>query len=210
MAAINSPYGPRLLAARRRNSLINMANGIRYSLSWAMTSFDPDADAHLDHLAGRMIVEATSASSPNVFSATGFARENISIIHQQRRTTNLAWALSRTGRVRPGSVVGIVGASFSGLMLAIILAMVDDAIVYLFEKDADILPRFRDKAHRHLSPLLNSRALGKRFDPVASSAAYRSPVFAWSAGRASDVASAWRTNSPTSPTDCRSFSFQRS
>ncbi|WP_448537695.1 hypothetical protein [Sphingobium yanoikuyae] len=145
----------------------------------------------LDDLAARMIAEATSTSSPNVLSASGYARENISIVHQQRRTTNLAWALSRTGRVSAGTVVGIVGASFSGLMLATILAMVDDAIVYLFEKEHEILPRFRDKAHRHLSPVLNSRALGKGFDPHATSPQYRSPVFAWAAGRASDVAAFW-------------------
>ena len=138
-----------------------------------------------------MIEEATSTRSPLILSATGFARENISIVHQQRRATNLAWALSRRGRVKAGSVVGVVGASFSGLMLATIIAMVDDAIVYVFEREKDILPRFRDKAHRHLSPVLNSRALGKGFDPEYSPAEYRSPIFAWRSGRASDVAAAW-------------------
>jgi hypothetical protein len=67
----------------------------------------------LDKLAAAMLAEATSTTSPHVLSATGFARENISIVHQQRRATNLAWALSRTRKVTPGSVVGIVGASFS-------------------------------------------------------------------------------------------------
>jgi hypothetical protein len=150
-----------------------------------------DVDGYLNDVARRMIDEATSVSGANILSATGFARENISIIHQQLRTTNLAWALNRLGRVGPGKVVGIVGGSFSGLMLAVILTMVDDVIVYVLEKENEILPRFRDKAHRHLSPVLNSRNLGKRFDPQFSSAEYRSPIFAWQSGRASDVANFW-------------------
>lgn len=39
-----------------------------------------------------MIAEATATESPNILSATGFARENISTLHQQIRATNLAWA----------------------------------------------------------------------------------------------------------------------
>lgn len=150
-----------------------------------------DEDARLDHIAQEMVDEATAESSPNILSASGFARENISIVHQQRRVTNLAWALSRLRRVQPGDVVGIVGGSFSGLMLATILAMVDDVIVYIFEKEKRLLPRFRDKAHRHLSPILNSRSLGKRFDPEGSAPHFRSPIFAWEAGSATDVRAEW-------------------
>lgn len=138
-----------------------------------------------------MIDQATCDANPRVLSATGFARENISIIHQQIRATNLAWALGHSGRVRTGDVIGIVGGSFSGLTIAVILALVNDAIVYVFEKGDELLPRFRDKAHRHLSPNLNSRALGPHFDPTSSAPEFRSPIFAWSAGRASDVAAFW-------------------
>src|SRR4051794_5103155 len=145
----------------------------------------------LDELARKMIDQATCDSNPRVLSATGFAREDISIIHQQIRATNLAWALGHSGRVRTGDVIGIVGGSFSGLTIAVILALVNDAIVYVFEKGDELLPRFRDKAHRHLSPNLNSRALGPRFDPTSSAPEFRSPIFAWSAGRASDVAAFW-------------------
>jgi hypothetical protein len=151
-----------------------------------------DDAANLDDHARRMIAQATSATSPNILSATGFARENISIVHQQRRVTNLAWALSRTGRVRAGDVVGIVGGTFSGLTLAVILALVNDAIVYIFEKEHRLLHRFRDKGHRYLSPVLNSRALGKRFDPIWSSPHFRAPVF--------DCPPAARATSP--PTGC--------
>lgn len=154
---------------------------------------DPDSQsrAQLDLLAHNMIAEATSLDNPNILSATGFARENISILHQQIRATNLAWALGWTGRVKPGDTIAIVGGSFSGMTLAIILALVNDAIVLIFEKDSELLERFRDKSHRHLSRNLNSRALGKSFDPHWSSPEFRSPIFAWAAGRASKVAAGW-------------------
>jgi len=161
----------------------------------------------LDDLSRKMISEATSINCPHILSATGFARENISILHQQRRCTNLAWALSRTGRVEPGNIIGVVGGSFSGLMLAVILAMVNDAIVYVFEKEHRLLPRFRDKAHRHLSPVLNSRALGKSFDPQWASPEFRAPIFAWEAGNASDVAAAWLNEYERYDRDLPIFAF---
>lgn len=157
------------------------------------TILPPDAKsrAALDELAQNMIAEATSIESQKILSATGFAREDISILHQQIRTTNLAWALGWTGRVKPGDIVAIVGGSFSGMMLAVIFALVNDAIVLVFEKEGELFARFRDKEHRYLSTNLNSRALGKNFDPSCSSPEYRSPIFAWPAGSASDVAAFW-------------------
>ena len=152
---------------------------------------DPESRAQLDLLAHNMVAEATSLDNPDILSATGFVRENISILHQQIRASNLAWALGWTGRVKPGDTIGIVGGSFSGMTLAVILALVNDAIVFIFEKDSELLERFRDKSHRHLSRNLNLRALGKSFDPHWSSPEFRSPIFAWEAGRASKVAAAW-------------------
>lgn len=151
----------------------------------------PDDVAALDELADRMLAEAVSETDARIFSATGFAKHNISIVHQQNRCVNLAWALNWRKRVGPGDVVAIVGGSFSGLMLAVSLALTSNAIVYILEKEDRLLPRFRDKGNRHLSPLLNSRDLGSGFDPDFSEPTFRSPVFAWKKGRASDVASQW-------------------
>ncbi|WEK44297.1 MAG: hypothetical protein P0Y64_05675 [Candidatus Sphingomonas colombiensis] len=150
-----------------------------------------DDVAALDELADRMLAEAASKTDARIFSATGFAKHNISIVHQQNRCANLAWALNWRKRVGPGDVVAIVGGSFSGLMLAVSLALTSNAIVYILEKEDRLLPRFRDKGNRHLSPLLNSRDLGSGFDPDFSEPTYRSPIFAWKKGRASDVASQW-------------------
>ena len=152
---------------------------------------DPECCERLDLLAQNMIAEATSVDNSRILSANGFAHENISILHQQIRATNLAWALGRTGRVKPGDTIAIVGGSFSGMTLAVVLALVNDAIVLIFEKDSELLERFRNKSHRHLSRNLNSRSLGKAFDPYWSSPEFRSPIFAWAAGPASKVAASW-------------------
>jgi hypothetical protein len=149
------------------------------------------ADVILGELAGAMLAEATSDASDRILSAIGFASENISIVHQQTRTANLAWALKRRGVVGTGDVVAIIGGSFSGMMVAVALALTTGAIVYIFEKGPNLLPRFRDKGHRHLSPLLNSRGLGEHYDPSYARPTFRSPIFAWDKGRASEVAAQW-------------------
>lgn len=145
----------------------------------------------LDEAASLMIGEAQAKENNRVFSATGFASSNISIVHQQLRCMNLAWALSHTKQVTPGNVVAIVGGSFSGLMLATALAIADDVIVYIFEKEHRLLHRFLDKSHRHLSPNLNSRYLGINADPRTSRPFFEPPIFKWHAAAASDVAFEW-------------------
>jgi hypothetical protein len=175
-------------APRRALTLLYM---LQIATALKVNAMDAKARAWLDEAANQMIEEAQAAGNKRIFSATGFARENISIVHQQLRCANLAWALSHTKRVGRGDVVAIVGGSFSGLMLAVALAIADDAIVYIFEKEKRLLPRFLDKSHRHLSPNLNSRYLGKRFDPDWSIPFFESPIFRWKPGVASDVAFEW-------------------
>lgn len=145
----------------------------------------------LREAAALMLAEAQSKESDRIFSASGFARENISILHQQLRCSNLAWALSHAKKVKRGDVVAIVGGSFSGLMLACLLAIADDLIVYVFEKEKRLLNRFLDKSHRYLSPNLNSRYLGMRFNPAMSAPFYEPPIFPWKADVASAVTAAW-------------------
>lgn len=143
-------------------------------------------------LAESMIAEATSSESPRVLSSNGFSRSSISILHQQLRCTNLAWALKFTGRVKTGDVIGIVGGSFSGLMLASALAMCNDVIVYIFEKERRLMQRFIDKSHRFIAPNLNSRSLQAAFHPTAGVRFYEPPLFDWEGDAASTVAVDWR------------------
>jgi hypothetical protein len=149
---------------------------------------------HLRKLAKLMVAEAQSSENDRVFSATGYAQENISILHQQVRCANLAWALRFTRRVRRGDVIAIAGGSFSGLMLACSLAIAEDVIVYIFERNRRLLDRFLDKGHRHLSPNLNSRYLGVRFNPEYSTPFYAPAIFTWHKGAANEVAHEWLKN----------------
>lgn len=93
----------------------------------------------LAEIAELMLAEAQSAESDRIFSATGFAKENISIVHQQARCANLVWAIRHMKKIKRGDVVAIVGGSFSGLMLACLLAIACDVIVYVFEKETRLL-----------------------------------------------------------------------
>ena len=145
----------------------------------------------LDEIADCMIAEAQATGGGRVFSATGWAAENISIVHQQLRCINLAWALAHKKRVKRGDVIAIIGGSFSGLMLAVSLAVANDVVIYIFEKKGRLLDRFLDKSQRHLSPNLNSRYLGPGFNPSTSRPVFDPPIFRWESGVASDVASKW-------------------
>ncbi len=148
----------------------------------------------LVELAEGMIGEATSVGSPRVLSSNGFAHSSISILHQQVRCTNLAWALKFTGRIKPGHVIGIVGGSVSGLMLATVLAMSNDVIVYIFEKGRRLMQRFLDKSHRFIAPNLNSRSLSRAFHPTEGVRFYDPPIFEWEGDAASSVAIDWRND----------------
>ena len=100
----------------------------------------------------------------------------------------MAWALKYTGQIKTGDVIGIVGGSFSGLMLATALALCNNVIVYVFEKERRLMQRFLDKSHRFIAPNLNSRGLQEGFHPTIGSRFYDPPIFDWQADAASTVA----------------------
>jgi NADPH-dependent 2,4-dienoyl-CoA reductase/sulfur reductase-like enzyme len=145
----------------------------------------------LNSIARKMIAEAKIQDCPGAYSATGHSTNNISIIHQQVRCINLAWALVKLRKVKHGSVVGIVGGGFSGLMLAVSLAIQRRCIVYIYEKDPRPLQRFRHSPYRYISTNLNSRDLPPRLNLKYSRPIYDLPIFAWNYGTASEVAHRW-------------------
>src|ERR1700730_11499848 len=102
-------------------------------------------------IARKMLAEAEIQDCPGAYSATGHSTNNISIIHQQVRCINLAWALVKLRKVKHGSVVGIVGGCFSGMMLAVSLAIQRRCIVYIYEKESQLLQRFRRSPYRFIS-----------------------------------------------------------
>ena len=145
----------------------------------------------LDALAAGMIGEARSTLSPRILSSNGFSNSYISILLEQVRCAYLAWALKYTGQIKTGDVIGIVGGSFSGLMLATALALCNNVIVYVFEKERRLMHRFLDKSHRFIAPNLNSRGLQNGFHPTTGSRFYDPPIFNWQADAASTVAANW-------------------
>jgi hypothetical protein len=145
----------------------------------------------LTTIAKAMLNEAQLLGCPGAYVATGYSSDNISILHQQVRAANLSWALMKLRKVKHGSVVGIVGGGFSGIMTAVSLAVQRRCIVYIFEKNEWLLERFRNSHSRFISTNLNSRDLPPRFDPSYSAPIYKSPIFQWSEGAASEVAHRW-------------------
>jgi hypothetical protein len=69
-----------------------------------MNQFSETERSELNILAISMLQEARSLNSSRIYSATGFSRDNISILHQQIRCINLAWALKFKRRIKKGNV----------------------------------------------------------------------------------------------------------
>lgn len=150
-----------------------------------------DCESQLDELARKMLAQASCPDTPNVFNATGYRTDNISILHQQARCTHLAWALHHLKRVSPGDVVVVAGAGFTGLMISALLAVTTKCIVYVCEIEKRPLNRYRQSSHRFLGPNLNNRDLPKNFNPATSTPFFNPPIFSWENGAASEVCHHW-------------------
>jgi hypothetical protein len=144
----------------------------------------------LDAIASKMLSEA-KLKGHNAYSVTPHTNPNISILYQQIRCINLAWALTHTSRVKHGSVVGVVGGSFSGIMTAVCLAVQRRCIVYIYEKEPRLLDRFRLSHYRFVDPNLSSRDLPPSYDPEKASPVYTPPIFDWTEGTVDEVAHEW-------------------
>ena len=100
-------------------------------------------DEQLKKIAGQMLGQAASKHIDGLYMATGFRTDNISILHQQERCANFAWALNVHKKIASGDVVVIVGAGFSGMMLSILLSITTRCIIYLFEREPLLLSKYR-------------------------------------------------------------------
>ena len=133
-------------------------------------------------LAKLMLAEAQDASIKHLYNATGFARINISIVHQQVRCNNLSWALAQNGQLPAGTRVGVIGGGFSAMTIASSVALRNDVIVYILNDGEDLFSQMRHKGDIFLSPNLNSLKLPVGFDPALSS--IDPPIFKWKSGYA--------------------------
>jgi hypothetical protein len=72
-------------------------------------------NSELDNAWWRRILDAASTEFENVYSASFFARQNISIVDQQQRALKLCYALSHIPKkkITSRSHIGIVGAGLA-------------------------------------------------------------------------------------------------
>ena len=105
----------------------------------------------------KIVLADSETSIKNVYSATFFARRNISIIDQQIRSFNLCYGLSESGRLKKSRHVAIIGCGVSGMTCAVALAVLHDCIVSVFECETTLLRKFREAAFRYIHPDLNHR-----------------------------------------------------
>jgi hypothetical protein len=104
----------------------------------------------------RTIAAEAETTIPGVYSATFFAKHNISVVDQQVRSFNLSFALSRSRLVTTKTHVAIVGAGVSGMTCAIALTMLKGCHCAVFDSDTMLLRQFREASFRFVHPDLNA------------------------------------------------------
>lgn len=104
----------------------------------------------------RPVAEDAATEILNVYSANFFAKRFIAIPDQQVRAFNLCFALTKIGKIRPGTRVAIVGAGISGMTCAVALAMLKDCHIMVFEREPKLLRKFREAAFRFIHPDMNA------------------------------------------------------
>lgn len=126
-------------------------------------------------------------TEPTLYTIGSFDR-HVTVLSQQTRALNLAWALVESGTIptwqdKRKARIAIVGAGFAGLTLAAALRLKHAcADVVLFEERDALLPLQQGSDTRWLHPHI--------YDwPIEGSEASAAmlPVLNWTAGRASDV-----------------------
>ncbi|WP_271983235.1 FAD-dependent oxidoreductase [Pseudoclavibacter terrae] len=120
----------------------------------------------------------------NVF-AIGLSDSSVTVLSQQTRALNLAWALTETGIVNIDSTtrIAIIGAGFAGLTVAAgLISKEANVEVTLLEQRDSVLPLQHGNDTRWLHPHIYE---WPRDGSSAHSAGL--PVLNWTAARASDV-----------------------
>lgn len=115
----------------------------------------------------------------NVFFLGPFVKR-VSFTSQQRRALNLAWALFSENTVRRGDRVAVVGGGLCGLTVSSAL-LARGALVYLFDRNDDVLKLQRCATHRYVHPSINLWPSA----PISASTTF--PFFDWCEGECAEV-----------------------
>src|SRR5215204_1525142 len=97
-----------------------------------------------------MLSWMTIPTYPGVYILGSYAR-HVTIYSQQMRAFNLIDALCKTGQLRPGVSIVVVGGGIAGLTAAA-AAAIRGANVTIIESDDDFCPIQRQAAKRYLHP----------------------------------------------------------
>ncbi len=134
------------------------------------------------------VIQAASVKKFNqVYYVNAFASFDISITAQRRRALNLGWALCQNNIVKNKSIIAVVGAGFSGLAIAVELALLKRCVVILIEKE---------KPFRHFNQSA-FRYIDKKFNISSSPGGNTGheddffPLFQWEADNAHVVVQKW-------------------
>jgi precorrin-6B methylase 2 len=135
------------------------------------------------------LLQAAKSDTPNVYSASFFARKDISIIDQQFRAYKLCYLLSRKGEISSRKHIAVVGAGFAGMTCAVALAMCANCTVSVFDREKILLKNFRQAGFRYIHPDLNSRGgWGNAYEDEDTRDTTHYPFMNWSAAFAPSVA----------------------
>jgi hypothetical protein len=107
-----------------------------------------------DVLIDRILAEASVAGESEIFAVNCFSRRNISLVEQQLRAVNLAWAIR--SRYEPKALrIAVIGAGMAGLTAALALRIGSAHAVSVFERHhTPLLPLFR-VSNRYVHPHFN-------------------------------------------------------
>ncbi|MFJ2543732.1 hypothetical protein [Microbacterium sp. NPDC087589] len=123
--------------------------------------------------------------------AIGLFDDSVTVLSQQVRALNLAWALAEARRMETRPKIAILGAGFAGLTFAAgLIGKEIDAEITILEQLDSVIPLQQGSDSRWLHPHIYDWP-----SPGSQASSATSPLLNWTAGRASDVAvqvqSAW-------------------
>lgn len=160
----------------------------------------------------QQIVDASAVSAlPNTY-VLGTHAKRVNFVSQQIRAMNLIWALEKTGNVKKGDHVCVIGCGLSGLTAAASLRT-KGCKVTLYDKKPELLNDQRYAHHRYVHPTLNF------WPEKAVNPSTNLPFFDWFAGPCpevmNEIVAEWEThfqdkkNLPRLGLEIKGFGSQR-
>jgi len=134
------------------------------------------------------MLKSSLSTLSNVYNVNAFATNDISITAQRRRAINLSWALVRSGKVKDGCTIAIIGGGFTGTVLATSLSLLCKCVVVIIERRNTLLGEFDNAKHRFVGYGLNASGLINAENQYSKD---KFPIFQWNDCKISELKSYW-------------------